>query len=828
MKRFLLLTLIILIALSPKASAQQFVLSGRITDQKNSPISFVAVYIKNSTYGTTSNADGVYEFKLTPGTYAIVYRYVGYQERIEKVTITNHNEQHNVQMEDEVFKLREVVIKDKAAPDTAAINIMRKVIDKRQYYLNEVKSYSCVVYIKGMQRLTSAPKSLLREGVSKTLDLDTNGRGIINQSESLSDFSFALPNKVKEVTIASRLAGIAPTFSYNKASDLETNFYENIFTVNGLSSRGFVSPVASNAFTYYRFRLVGTTVENGRTIDKIELMPRNAHTRVFSGNIYIVEGDWRLYSVDLYLTKKDNNLNLVDTMAISQQYVPIKDNIWKPASVQYDYKGSVLGFNFEGYYIGIYNNYKFNIDTVPGYFNGEVLKIDSAANLKKEDYWVTARPVPLTQQESRYFHKKDSISIVKLTPAYLDSLQRSKNTLLVIPYTVFGFSFTSRDNKDSLYVYPFLQTLFYNTVEGYGLNLKVRYSKTFDDYRSISISPALRYGFADGQFNANMHIKYNYDPFNSGNFFTDFGTDVVDLNNVGTRSIYFNTLSTLLSNNNYVKYYHSQFGDFGYQRELTNGVLWTTNLSYANRTQMFNNSYNHIFTSKTRRYTSNNPLAPDAPADDRSQLFPQNQALTFTTSFKITFDQQYITRPTGKVYLPSAYPVVTVNYRKAIPGVFGSDANYDFTSVDVSQDHITLGLFGYSSFKLTAGTFLTSKVLYFTDYNHFLGNQGTTFDPTYVGSFHFLPFYTYSANSAFLEAHFQHNFSGVILNKIPFMRRFKLEEIVGANYLTEKNNKNYSEFYIGLQRLIFRVDYGVSYAGNQKYIQGIRIFYGLK
>src|ERR1700749_4226091 len=164
MKRFLLLTLIILIALSPKASAQQFVLSGRITDQKNSPISFVAVYIKNSTYGTTSNADGVYEFKLTPGTYAIVYRYVGYQERIEKVTITNHNEQHNVQMEDEVFKLREVVIKDKAAPDTAAINIMRKVIDKRQYYLNEVKSYSCVVYIKGMQRLTSAPKSLFREG----------------------------------------------------------------------------------------------------------------------------------------------------------------------------------------------------------------------------------------------------------------------------------------------------------------------------------------------------------------------------------------------------------------------------------------------------------------------------------------------------------------------------------------------------------------------------------------------------------------------------------------------------------------------------------------
>src|SRR5476649_1149168 len=98
MRRLLLLALITLFAFNLKASAQQFVLSGRITDQQDKPISFVAVYIKNSTYGTTTNADGIYQFKLTPGTYTIIYRYVGYQERVEKVTITNHNEEHNVRM----------------------------------------------------------------------------------------------------------------------------------------------------------------------------------------------------------------------------------------------------------------------------------------------------------------------------------------------------------------------------------------------------------------------------------------------------------------------------------------------------------------------------------------------------------------------------------------------------------------------------------------------------------------------------------------------------------------------------------------------------------
>src|SRR5258708_4224939 len=143
MRRYLLCAFFALSAFCFKASAQQYILSGRITDQKNNPISFVSVYIKNSTYGTTSNENGVYQFKLTAGTYDIIYRVVGYKERTEKVTVTNHDEQRDVQMEDEIFNRKEVIAK--ARPDTAATEIMRKVIAKREFYLNEVKSYSCVV-----------------------------------------------------------------------------------------------------------------------------------------------------------------------------------------------------------------------------------------------------------------------------------------------------------------------------------------------------------------------------------------------------------------------------------------------------------------------------------------------------------------------------------------------------------------------------------------------------------------------------------------------------------------------------------------------------------
>ncbi|WP_295718199.1 DUF5686 family protein [Mucilaginibacter sp.] len=826
MKRNLLLIVTILCTLN--AFGQQYLLSGRITDQKNNVIPFTSVYIRNSTYGTTANENGLYQFKLSPGNYNLTYRFVGFNEREFKVTITDHDETLNVQMDDEIFGTERVAAiyrKNRDAADT----IMKQVIKKRKYYLDEATSYSCAVYVKGVQKLLSAPKSLLSKEVIRTLDLDSMGRGILYQQESLSDYNFQRPHKTKEVTIANRTAGINTAFSYNKASDLQVNFYNNVFTINGLSTRGFVSPLASNALTFYRYKLLGVSNENGRVIDKIQVIPRRSHGQYFQGDIYIVDGDWRLYSADLYLANGINSLNLIDTLHITQQYVAITDSVWMPSAVQYNFKGAVLGFKFGGYYDIIYNNYKINPPFPEHFFTGEVLKIDTAANSKKEDYWAPVRPVPLTARETRDYQKKDSIAAYKLTDRYLDSIQHTKNHINYPGYLIFGYYASDRSEKDSLYVYPFLQTFYYNTVEGFGINAKVRYTRKLDDFHSLSITPNLRYGFINKTLSANTYSEYKNDPFHNAKFFMGFGSDILDLNNVGTRSLYFNTLSTLLSENNYVKYYRTRYGQFGYQREVTNGVLLSGNLTYASRSQLYNTSYAHIKDVKNRDYTSNNPLAPPgAPADDHSFLFPDNQALTFTTSAAFTFDQQYVTRPTGKVNLPSKYPTLTLNYRKGIKGVLGSDVNYDFTSVDVSQYNIRVGLTGFSSFKLTAGDFFNDKTLYYMDYNHFLGNQGTTFDPTYVGSFHFLPFYTYSTNGAFLEAHFQHNFAGSIFNKIPLLRKAKLEEVIGANYLTTKNNPNYREFYVGVQRLIFRVDYGVSYAGNKKYLQGFRIFYGIR
>jgi hypothetical protein len=826
MKRLLLFTLFTLTAFC--ASAQQYLLSGHITGPNNEPISFSSVYIRNSTYGTTANEEGRYQFRLSPGTYRVVYRYVGYREKVVDVTI-NNSQQLDVKLDAETFTRADTTDSKYDYRTDRGTAIMREVIANRQKHMEEFKSYSCQVYIKGVQKLLKAPKSLMGAAVIQQLDLDSAGRGILYQSESVSEFNLRQPNQFKEITIASKVAGRNPAFSYNKASDLQLNIYENVFTIEGLTSHGFVSPVASNAFKYYRYRLAGTTVSNGRTINKIQLIPRGKYSPVFKGNIYIIDGEWRVYSVDLMLTNKADNINLIDTLTISQQYIPVRDSVWLPGAIQYNFEGTVFGFKFGGYYVGIYNNYKIDQEFPDGYFNGEVLKVDTAATSKPNSYWSDIRPVPLTGQELRDYRKKDSLFVLTHSDPYLDSLQRNNNHFNPLDYSIFGYEAKKRSTRETYYVNPFIKTLFYNTVEGWGLNLQVKYTKKFEDFSQYSITPVLHYGFSSKMFSPNISAEYLRNPIKKERFFTSLGADVLDLNNVGTRSFYFNTLSSLLYENNYVKYYRSRFGEFGYEREVKNGVLFTGSLGYSSRKQLYNTSYNHIFDAKDRQYTSNNPLAPaGTPPEDQSFLFPEHQALTLKASLAFTFSQRYLTRPDGRVYEPSAYPKVTLNYRKGIKGIFGADADYDFGSVDVTQEHLSIGLLGYSSFKVTAGSFFTKKALYFMDYNHFLGNQGTTFDPTYIGSFHFLPFYQFSSNSSFIEAHYQHNFAGYLFNRVPLLRKLKLEEVAGVNYLSERNNPNYTEFYVGIQRLFFRVDYGVSYADNKKYIQGIRIFYGIR
>ena len=78
--------------------------------------------------------------------------------------------------------------------------------------------------------------------------------GIIYQSETVSKLKFKKPDNLKEEIIASKIAGDDNGFSYNTALNTNYDFYENYVDL-GIN---MVSPIADNAFNYYKFKLEST------------------------------------------------------------------------------------------------------------------------------------------------------------------------------------------------------------------------------------------------------------------------------------------------------------------------------------------------------------------------------------------------------------------------------------------------------------------------------------------------------------------------------------------------------------------------------------------
>ncbi len=154
--------------------------------------------------------------------------------------------------------------------------------------------------------------------------------------------------------------------------------------------------------------------------------------------------------------------------------------------------------------------------------------------------------------------------------------------------------------------------------------------------------------------------------------------------------------------------------------------------------------------------------------------------------------------------------------------MFGSDVDYDLLSADISKEDISMGMYGKTSFYLGAGKFFNANSIYYPDYKQFSGNE-VLFYQSGINSFLLLDYYKFSTYTQYVEGHLEHNFSGFITNKIPLIRKFKLQEIVDFNYLSTPVLRNYMELGFGLQYLNFRVMYGESFNSGSNIKNGVRI-----
>ncbi|GJM28698.1 MAG: membrane protein [Cyclobacteriaceae bacterium] len=796
--------------------AQSFKVEGKVTDENGSGLGFATIHQKNTTNGTTSNALGYYTLELTENTNNLVFQYVGYRTEERTVNRDSGVIQLDVEMIPELVELDAVVVS--AQSEDPAYAIIRKAIANRKKHLSETADYRCEVYIKGMQRLDQVPGTVL--GIPIAVDT-----GIVYLSESVSQFSFEQPNKVKERVISSKVSGDNRAFSFNQASDMLINFYENQIYAEGLSERSFISPIAENAQLFYRYELLGTTRENGRVLNKIKVIPRRDHDPSFSGEIYIIDGTWRIHSLNLLLTKT-HQIEFVDSLSVRQVMAPVTtpDNkeVWMVLTQQFDFLLNAFGFKGYGYFVGVYRDYQVNLGFNKGHFSNEIVKVEPKSNQKDSSYWNNIRPIPLTIDEIADYHIKDSLQIVKDSKPYQDSVDRKSNKITPVNILITGKTIQNSFHQRSWNFPPLIQMLQYNTVEGFVPYFRSSFTRRFEDFSYYRISPELRYGFSNQRFNARLNFRYYYNPMQFASIGFSGGRFIEQLNEDSPLQPIDNSLYTLFLEKNYLKIFEKLHFTLRHHLEITNGLYLTGILEWAQRNPL-ENTTDYTFRDRTER-----AFTPNFPDNQEleSTSFEKHQVFLLNARIRWQPGQKYIRRPYRKFITKTTYPSLWLEFQAAIPDVLGADLQYQRLNGGVSHD-FKLGMVGAGHISMEAGGFLNKDSVSFVDFKHFNGNR-TIFGHFKLGNFQLLDYYYYSTIKPYFQGHYEHHFNGFIFNKIPLLRQTKIQAVSALNYLHTVESKSYWEVGLGIEHIfkIIRVDYFHSWQAGMHQRSGVRLGVG--
>lgn len=817
MKKKLTLFFLFIIALT---NAQ---VRGKVTDEKGNPLPFVNIFEENTYNGTTTNEQGRFEINIkTQGNHTLLFQYLGYKTAKQVVTLDKTPVEIEVVLVEENIILNEVVINPK---DNPANEIIRNAIKNKKDNSAKTARYTADFYSRGIFRVKNLPKTILGQKLDFFDEIiDSTRSGILYLSETVSRITFQKPDKMKEEIIASKVSGRDNGFSFNNASSANFDFYDNYLEFDA----NVVSPIADNAFNYYRYQFEGSFfTENRQQINKIKIIPRRETEPVMSGYIYIVDDTYAIYAVDVNFTGTQIQNPALNTLALKQNFsYNSATKVWAKNTQTLDFDAGMFGINMSGRFTYVFTNFTFPEKFEKKTFTAEVIKFEENANKKEDSFWNTIRPVPLTGEETTDYIKKDALQEKKKSKTYLDSIDAKRNKFGFTDI-LNGYSYSNSFKKWSInYNGPLLNTSF-NTVQGWNTNIGLSYFKRNEDKNTYyGFGSSLAYGFSDERFRPTAYFSSKLSNKSKTYLSVYGGNSVNQFNREEPISKLINSVSSLFFKNNFMKLYEKNFIASNFSREILNGLDMSLGLEYAERKPLFNTTDYAVIKSEDQ-YSSNHPLLP---LDETAAIIDRHNLVKMNIGARIKFGQQYITRPDGKYNLGNdKYPSISINYEK---GMAGNEDNYNYDKISARlQYSLTLKNKGEIDINAKAGKFFNADGISFVDFQHFNGNQThVVFGSSYTNQFNLLPYYAASTNDSYWETHMEYSDKGFIMNKIPLLNKLQSKLVLGFKNLSIPNRNPYQEFSAGLSNLgfgkyrILRIDYVRSY---QNGYQGDGIMFGL-
>lgn len=768
-------------------------IKGVVKDNEGVEVPFAVLLVKETNNGTTANADGLYQLDLPKGDYTIICQYLGYESVSKKISVGNLDITENFLLKRQSLTLKEVVIGSKS--EDPAIEIIKKVIAQRSKLSKNLQTLETKVYLKGMMKLNEMPQQVMGfkiplDTLKKQFGWATDSTQYIYMLEQLTDYYYKAPNKTYNHIVSVKEFGNKNGLGISQMPVIVNIYDNNITILNGISKRGFISPVSSNAFNFYKFKYLGCYMEDGKMVDRIQVTPKRKFEPTFTGIVEVVNDDWVLKYIDLKVTK-EAELDMVDALHIRQSYRKINTN-WIIQNQVLGIDMYMFGFGITGNFTTDYNKSIVNQPISDSIFNSKILSTYSSNALDNADEIMdSVRAIPLSESETKF-------------DIYMDSTRLSIDTLNIKKNKSFSYKFYQLTNLDNT-------LLGYNTVEGYYINLLPNFTYKKDENNVLKGILGLRYGFASKQpyFSAALSWQHFTSGFRANNitFSVSGGTYIEQVDNNQPISPLVNEIYSLFFNHNYAKFYESKKIRLDINKNWGNGFIINGFLKYENRNSLDNNtnySFNKIYNED---FTPNNMFG-----------LSESNLLLLGFDAKYTPGVKYIQYPKEKIIATYKDYYFTASYQRAI-ALEDDWANFDKWKIGFNHN-FTMKLAGAVKYNIQVGGFLNTKNVGFYDLNHPLGNQ-TIFANSYQSGLQLAPYYSFS-NSANLFGHAKAEWflNGLITNKIPGLKQLKWNLVFGGTAYYINEEMNYFDASVGFNNIGFkifrsvRVDYFVGIMNN--------------
>ena len=777
-----ILILILLILAASNAFAQQ--IKGVVTDSvTHEPLMYISVYYQEKKdMGTITNIDGEYSLEARRNGGTLVFSAVGYISKTVKVSYGNQTV--NVQLAPDNVILNEVVVKPKkekySRKNNPAVEFMKKVIEHKKAQALEVNEYyQYDKYEKMKMSINDLTPEKLEKGIYKKYSFlrdqvevsETTNKLIlpISVQETASQTIFRKDPESKKTIIKGKNSnGIEEFFSTGdmlgtvlKDVFADINIYDDEIR---LLQQRFVSPIGSNAISFYKYYLMDTLQIAGEPCVDLAFTPFNSESFGFNGHLYVVLDSTYFVKRAVFNFPKKINLNFVDYMLLEQEFKRAEDGtrLLDHESITVEFKLTEGQDGIFARRVADYSNYTFapTAEADKAFTKPERIIEETEALTRSESFWAENRPeAAISQQENSVDHL---MAQLRSYPVYYWT-----EKVLSILFT--GYIPTSKE-APLFYIGPMNATISGNTLEGPRIRAGGMTTAWLNPH--LFAKGYIAYGFKDERVKGLAELEYSFKK--KKEYANEFPIHSLklryesDVNQYGQNYLYTSKDNVFLA--------------LKREKDDRIGYFKQAEMTYTNE---FYSGFSFQLTAR-RRTDESSYLIPFLRKEG-DVYTPVKDFSTSAAELKLRYapNEKFFQTQWNRFPVSLDAPVFTLSHTIAGKGILGSDYTYNHTEAGI-QKRFWFSAFGYTDIILKAGKVwdkVPFPLLIMPN-----ANLSYTIQPESYSLMNAMEF----MNDEYFSWDVTYFLNGWLFNRIPLLKKLKWREVVSCRglygHLSDKNN----------------------------------------